>query len=461
MAVERQLRDTVAGFGGFENVRMEPIPVTFWDANFSRLEVINSLSDVVFAPEIQAVPYAAFTPAEGLSAPLLFVDPESLPPAEVWKNAIVVTEVRFPQIDTKQLLKLSMGRYDPDNNLAEVNHPATWIRLGWHVYREAVRRGAAGFVGILTNQPGGSCRMFAPYGFREEDILDKPIPGAWVGREEGKRLKLLAQSGQHRAKLTITGERFPSQTHNIVAELPGRDRDDEIIVLHSHHDSPFRSPVEDASGCAVVLALAEQFARERSLSRRLVVLITAGHFYGSIGTRTFIHDHPEIVTRTAVELSIEHIALEAVENEAGELIPTGRPEPSALFCSFSPTLVQTAIDAMAAHEVDRSIVLPAEGPLGNYPPTDGGDWYHAGVPVINCISNPVYLLTDDDDDCWVDRPRLAKMAAAFDQIIRRLDVTPRQKFKTAPQWLGRKLAMKLLAKLVRAKATHFGRREIY
>jgi hypothetical protein len=116
---------------------------------------------------------------------------------------------------------------------------------------------------------------------------------------------------------------------------------------------------------------------------------------------------------------------------------------------------------MVAHGVDRAIVLPAEGPLGNYPPTDGGDWYEAGVPVINCISNPVYLLTDADDFSWVDRARLPKMAGAFDQILRRLDATPRKQLKTAARWLPFQMMMKVLAKLMRARATRFGRREFY
>ncbi len=233
-----------------------------------------------------------------------------------------------------------------------------------------------------------------------------------------------------------------------------------MIVLSCHHDSPFESPVEDASGCAVVLALAKRFAEERPLRRRLVVLFSAGHFYGSIGTRTFIHEHPDLVRRTAFEVSIEHIALEAAEGPDGALVATGRTEATAMFVSFAREIREAVVDGASAHGVDRVILLPAEGPLGNYPPTDGGDWFAAGVPVVNCISNPVYLLTSDDGLRWVDRDRLPRMASAFERIIRRLDAVPRRTLASTRSWPYR-LAMKGLRALAVAAMTRLGTRRIY
>jgi hypothetical protein len=460
LAVEADLAAALESFG-YEHVRREPIPVCVWDADDVSLSVLDPSGAISVSPEVQAVPYAAFTPEGGLEGPLRFVaSPRDLA-ADDWRGAIVVADIRFPAINTSLMLKIALGTHDPDGTLAEVNHPATWVRLGWHLYREAVRRGAAGFVGILTNQPGGTCRMFGPYGFREADILDKPIPAVWVGRDDGHALRSLARSGQNRARLTVRGTRSEGLTHNVVAELPGQGADDSAIVLSCHHDSPFVSPVEDASGCAVVLALAERFAAERCLNRRLIILFSAGHFYGSIGTRAFIKAHPDLVQRTALEISIEHIALEAIESADGQLIPTGRPEPSAMFVSFSPTIVEAVLDGVKSEGVDRTILLPAEGPLGTYPPTDGGDWYEAGVPVINVISNPVYLLTDLDALRWIDRPRLPKMAAAFDQILRRLDATPRPSLAPALRWLPKRLLMKAAARLTRAWSTRLGTREFY
>lgn len=302
--------------------------------------------------------------------------------------------------------------------------------------------------------------MYAPYGFRESDILDKPIPGCWIRRDDGPPVIELARSGRGQARLLSTGTREPGITHNVVGEIPGRGSD-ELMVLSCHHDSPFTSPVEDGSGVAVVLALAQHFARAQKLRRRLVVLLSAGHFYGSIGTRTFIREHrAELLRRAAIEISIEHIAREAVEDGAGRLVATGLPEPTGVFVPHDPAVAKLVLESLRAFDVRRSVLLPSEGPLGDYPPTDGGDWYHAGIPVINCISNPVYLLTNDDALQWVDKPRMAAMARAFERILCELDSVPREQI-AARGSLGRRLLLKAMRRVATAKTTAFGLKPVY
>ena len=443
---------------GVEAVHKEPIPIVYWEARKGVLELDEGNG---FRPmNAHWIPYTAFTPEEGIEGPLVYADPKKLVQGGSWQGKMVVTDIAFPPLDLGLLQKVSLGRFDPDSTLLETSHPATWVRLNWHFYRKACRRGAVGFIGILKNQPGGSCRMFAPYGFKEKDIMDKPLPGFWVSRDDGPRLRDLAKRGIGRVRMTLTGVRKPGMTYNVVGEIPGRT--DEVVVLSCHHDSPFDSPVEDASGCSVVLALAKHFARRQpELRRRLVILFSAGHFYGSIGTRSFISDHREGIVRKAVlEVSIEHIAKEAVEDENGQLCFSGRPEATGIFVPFNRAMVDAVLESIDAHGVDRVFLLPPEGPLGEYPPTDGGDWYEAKVPVINCISNPVYLLNAEDSVEWVARDRLTKVAGAFADIIRKVDVMPREAIASV-QFRGYRLAMGFLKHLVRAKTTWFGIRPVH
>lgn len=433
----------------------EPIPITCWEADQVELEVTGQGEAQVL--ESYPVPYCRLTSDQGVEAPLVHVDSGRVFPRAEVTGAIVVTEIHFPSLDAGLLTRLSLGIHDPDGSLSQVKHPATWVRLGWHIYTWAARRGAVGFVGILADQPGGSCRMHAPYGFKERDILDKPLPGVWVGREQGSRLRARLLRGRMRGRLRVTGRARPATTHNVVGVIPGES--EQQIVLSCHHDSPFRSPVEDASGVSVVLALARHFAR-RPLHRSLVILLSAGHFYGSIGTRSYIEQHRDELARTAAEVSIEHIAREAVEDQRGRLVPTGKPEASGIFVPFNRAVDRAVLQAVRAHDLDRTVLLSAEGPLGEYPPTDGGDWHLTGVPTINCISNPVYLLTDDDAEQWVDRRRLVKMAATFAQVLLALDRIPMEELRRVDR--GRfKLAMTLLRRLMVWKTTWLGLRPVY
>lgn len=448
---------------GCENVRREAIAVEKWTVDHAAFEVKDEGGG--FVPlAAQWLPYCAFTPAAGVEGELVYADPARLRQGGDWRGKIVVTDIEFPALDVALLGKLSFGRYDPDNTLESIKHPATWVRKNWHFYREAIDRGAVGFIGILKDQPGGSHRMYAPYGFREQNILDKPLPGFWVGRADGARLRTLAGAGG-RGRLTLTGTRGPGVTHNVVADIAGSGTgaDDEVVILHSHHDSPFKSPVEDASGCAVVLALAEHFARQKGgLRRRIVVLFTAGHFYGSIGTRTFIAEHKkDIVPRVALEISIEHIAKEAEEDASGtKLVATGRPEGMGAFVPWNSRMVSAVLKNLEKHHVDRSFLLPCEGPLGDFPPTDGGDWYEAGVPVVNLISNPVYLLNEEDDFEWVDEARLVPVAEAVAGLVRDVDGMTKAQIAEV-EFKAKKLQMQLLKHVVRAKTTWFGTRPVY
>lgn len=442
---------------GVKTVHKEPLNIQYWEAHRAILELDGG--DGFKPVNAQEIPYVAFTPEQGIEAPLAYADPKKIIQGGDWRGKIVVTDISFPLLDAQLLQKFSLGVFDPQNTLQNASHPATWIRINWHFYRKAFKQGAVGFIGILKDQPGGSYRMYAPYGFKEKNIMDKPLPGFWVGRNEGERLRNLAKKGTAHARMTLVGEKKPGVTHNIVGEIPGES--DEIIVLSCHHDSPFSSAVEDASGCSVVLALAKHFASQQNLKRKLVILFSAGHFYGSIGTRSFINSHREdIVKKVALEISIEHIAKEAIEDKNGRLIFSGQPEATGIFVPFNKVMVNAVLKNIERNSVDRIILLPPEGPLGEYPPTDGGDWYQAGIPVINYICNPVYLLNAEDSLDRVMRDRLSKVAGAFADIIREVDGMSRETIASV-EFRCFKRKMMLLRKIVKAKTTRFGTRKLY
>lgn len=441
---------------GLENVRKEPVSITHWEAEEYSLAVGEE--GQLEPTHCFYIPYTRMISEPELTAPMLWIDQKTLSVPKNCAGKIVVTEVTFPPFAPEMLLKYGMDHFDPDDNILKLNHPATWVRMGWHIYQQAARKGAAGFIGILTNQPGDNCEMYAPYGFKEKDIMDKPIPGFWVNRKDGEKIKQLAQSGKGQGKAVLKGVCEPGVMHNIVGEIPGKI--DETVVLSSHHDSPFESPVEDGTGVATVLAVARHLNQLRNLNRRVVVVLTAGHFYGSLGTRTFIKEHQhDIVPKTVLEISLEHMCHEAVEDEGGKLIPSGLPEVTGVFVPFSKEVCDIVMDNLRKHHLDRTIALPSEGPFGAYPPTDGGDWFEAGIPVINHISDPVYLLTSDDHMQWVDENRLARAAAAYTNVLQQVDQLPRETFFKTDDKLYR-LKMKLVKRLAKMKGTFFGLRPV-
>jgi len=233
--------------------------------------------------------------------------------------------------------KIGFFTHDPEGTLGETAHAASWIRLHWNLYHEAVKRGAAGFIGSSRTTTATGTITTRPTDSGKRTSTDKPIPGFWVDRDHGERIRRLARDGKTSARLVLTGKIENGVTHNVIGEVKGES--DEVFLIACHHDSPFNSAVEDASGCSVVLAAAKAFRRfPAGTAPHSDGVLHRRHFYGSVGTRTFIERARQsgLLDRIALEFHVEHIAREAVEDGAGKLVTLDRPEPAGIFVSFKP-----------------------------------------------------------------------------------------------------------------------------
>src|SRR5207244_2496691 len=83
------------------------------------------------------------------------------------------------------------------------------------------------------------------------------IPGLYVGRDTGARLRALAGAGA-KATVVLEADVFPdSPTDTLIATLPGASAD-EIIVVNTHTDGPNATEENGALG---ILALMKYFAK--------------------------------------------------------------------------------------------------------------------------------------------------------------------------------------------------------
>ncbi len=150
---------------------------------------------------------------------------------------------------------------------------------------------------------------------------------------------------------------------------------------------------------------------------------SAGHFFGSIGTDTFIEEHrDDILKRTVAEVHVEHVARE-FEVRDEKIVPTGLAELAVIFVSDDPTLVEYTKDAVVRGGLDRVLVLPGKGILGDRPPTDASAYFVEGIPTVSYISGPIYLLDENDTVDKVAVEKLQPVASALADIIMRLDET--------------------------------------
>ena len=190
-------------------------------------------------------------------------------------------------------------------------------------------------------------------------LFDKgqPIPAAAVSTEDADLLERLitAGAGPVRVRLKLGCKTLPDvESANVVAELKGREKPDEIVLLGGHLDSwdLATGAIDDGAGVAMVMAALRGLARLPQHPRRTVrVVLFANEENGSRGSRGYRAAH-------AAELA-RHVA--AIEMDAGAGRATSISAPNA--------------PAVLGPWIGR------EGPLAGLGVTDLDDGGHGGADI--------------------------------------------------------------------------------
>jgi Peptidase family M28 len=399
---EQWLQDQFRGFG-LGNVRAEPVPLPYWEPRRASLSVTTAGAS--FELRCFQLPHTAA--ADGLEADLVAFDPAA--PERV-AGAVALHDVPLLRIPHTLLAGLATWHHDPDASFVDAQHVLPFGREFQEAMAPAADADAIGFIGTLSGYPGDSCDYYVPY-----DGKLRPTPGVWVNGTDGRRLREALAAGPVRVSLTAEATRETITSYNIVGELPGAN--DETVIIGSHHDGPWSSAVEDASGIALVLAQAEYWSRVPQDQRphRLVFLLNAGHMTGGAGAEAFVAAHRAEMERVVLEVHLEHAANECVE-EDGELRPTGQPEARWWFTSRIARLEASVRGAIEAEDMRRSLIMPPEV-FGPRPTTDGSEFYIAGVPIVNFLAAPSYLFDAADTMDKIHRPTLVPLTRAAVRII--------------------------------------------
>ena len=402
---------------GLENVRLEPVTLPYWEPLESALIVRADGHESRIA--CFSLPHSAATNdnGEGLDAPLVQWRDET--PGAV-KDALALVDVPLMRGPADLPLMLagavsgeadsSWRRYDPGGTLAGGIQVLPFSRHIMAVMDASIAAGARGFVGVLSDYPGDSNRYYVPY-----DGVARAIPGVWISGIDGARIRRLCDAGRVQATIISRAIRHEITSYNVVGEMPGAD--DDSVIVGSHHDGPWASAVEDASGVAMVLAQASYWSRVEPAERphRLIFLLNAGHMAGGAGVRAFIERHKAELARVVLEVHLEHAAIEMVERDGG-LVASGHPEPRWWFTSRLAPVEASVREAIAAEHLERSMILPPDV-FGPAPTTDGGPFHLAGVPIVNFLTAPFYLFDAIDTLDKIHRPSLVPVTRAAIRII--------------------------------------------
>ena len=410
---------------GVSDIRRDELEIPLWEPESWKfiIELDQKKEEI---PSFFLV-YTDFTGSEGISGELIYV--QTGREIDFQKNdvngKIAVIDFRNPPLTIAPLVKLALYVHDPENTIPDKTHPATFRLVNWESFYRAYENGAVGVIGILKDHPGGIKEYFFPADNTASD--PRPIPGLYIGRDDGKELKKLMRKNKDKTiKGTIlqTGKKSQGTTSNILGFIPGKT--DDIILISSHHDAPFNNAVQDASGSGMVLALAKYFAQfpQGTFDKTLLFLFTAGHFYEEIGGKVFVEKYQnDLLPKIITSIHIEHIAKEYLEKD-GKLVFTGYPEPRAIFVADSQPLISFVKDAVIKHDLQRSLILPTDNPLGVA--TDGRPFHDENLLVISLASAPFYIYNPIDTIDKLALEEFEPVTKAFIDIIQSLDKISRK-----------------------------------
>jgi len=161
-----------------------------------------------------------------------------------------------------------------------------------HAASEAARRGArAVLVRSVTNR---SLRTLHAGALRYASGAPK-IPAAAITVEDAELLARLARRGPVEIELSLGARQLPDvESANVVGELVGRERPDEIVLLGAHLDTwdLGQGAADDGAGCVAVIEAARLLRAAGLRPRRTirVVLFTAEE-YQLAGARAYAARH--------------------------------------------------------------------------------------------------------------------------------------------------------------------------
>ncbi len=395
-----------------QNINFDPINAKKWEASNAKLE-IWLIDNPTERFNISCFPIPYTSPTNGVEAELSMIsDDKDL------SGKIAVYELNLTKLPVKMIKDLTGADryYDPKNEFESLEQTVPFDMNFQNIIEPAYEKNALGLIGILSGYPWETDKYYVPY-----DALERKIPGIWVSGKNGKKIIDLMNKGKVRANLSYNGKISEVISHNITGNLPGMSN--EWILIGTHHDGPWNSAVEDASGMALVLAQAKYWSQIPKEQRpfNIMFLMNGAHMAGGLGQEEFVKRNKEFLKNVIVAIHLEHVARD-VKSENGRLIPLDDPTVRWWFVSRILPLEEITEDAIIKEDLQRSIFLPPDGfvPGSDGPPTDGHSYQPAGIPLVSFLTAPPYLFDPSDTMDKIHEESFEPLTRAVIRIINSL-----------------------------------------
>jgi hypothetical protein len=262
---------------------------------------------------------------------------------------------------------------------------------------------ALGFPGNVFNEPqaGGT-------------VAPAKVPVFMIGDQDGTAIRQMIERNESpRLRMRLAVEtRTGLKTANVWGVLPGAT--DENIAVMAHTDAFFEGAMDNASGMATLVALAEHYMKvPRAQRRRTMTFFTTSAHHSPSGEDAGIswihHNMKEMWAKTALLINCEHTAQVATYLVGEAFITSNLVSARRWFVGGSDVLKNIVLKTFREYGI--ALYSRPEG-------RPGGELSHVftDAPSFHIIDHTVYH-TDLDTLSAVPAYGLEQSARAFAKIV--------------------------------------------
>ena len=255
-------------------------------------------------------------------------------------------------------------------------------------------------------------------------------PGFCVGYEDGRAiLDRIGRGETVRVRIALQAEeRAGLKTASVIGTLPGTT--DEDIWIVAHMDGYFDGAIDNGSGLAVMMGLAEHFAKVPASERKrnLIFMGSAGH-HGGPGARWLHDERATVLAKTALIINLEHVSAVRTKYWGPHLRKTNAVAPMRWWVWGSKPLLDVAVKSFAHFNVGLTADMDtgASGEIGQVA---------RDAPSMQVITSPEPKHTEQDTEEWVPAAGLEQVGRAYARIIDEINKLPRRDLLPASKAVG-------------------------
>jgi carboxypeptidase Q len=237
---------------------------------------------------------------------------------------------------------------------------------------------------VRVNDAGRDHGQIRAFNNPSYDVTKAPPTVVMRNEDYGRIWRLLADGRAVELEFDIINHTHPEgrTSYNVVAEIPGSDKADEVVMLGGHLDSwhAATGATDNAIGCAIMMEAARILVATGARPRRTVrVALWSGEEQGLLGSQAYVREH----FGTAEQPKPGHAKFAGYFNIDNG---TGRVRGWTV---FGPPAAGTILREAVAPLKDLGILGATTTRSRNRGGTDHTSFNEAGLPGIGGIQDPI------------------------------------------------------------------------